>query len=47
MDIISFMEDQAVIRKILAHLDLWTVQSALPQAPSSKIWMTTTSPLDM
>ena len=32
MSIIAFVEDQAVIRKILTHLDLW----AIPERPPSK-----------
>ena len=32
MDIVSFIEDQVVIRKILTHLDLWTI----PERPPPK-----------
>ncbi|MGV8118458.1 MAG: acid--CoA ligase [Candidatus Xenobiia bacterium LiM19] len=33
MDIVSFIEDQAMIRKILTHLDLWKV----PERPPPKL----------
>jgi len=33
MDIVSFIEDQAVIRKILTHLDLWKVPERPPPKP--------------
>jgi|GEM_PF-5880154 len=32
MDIVFFIEDQAVIRKILTYLDLWTI----PERPPPK-----------
>ncbi|MGV8119060.1 MAG: hypothetical protein AB2L14_04765 [Candidatus Xenobiia bacterium LiM19] len=34
MALVAFIEDQAVIRKILTHLDLWTV--TVPERPPPK-----------
>jgi hypothetical protein len=35
MGIVAFIEDQAVIREILTHLDLWTV----PERPPPKLFL--------
>ena len=40
MRIISFIEDQQIVKKILAHLGLYLVRSKpLPRAPPRDLWL--------